>query len=111
MPATRPTPVLSLIALMPTSTTEMSEVSPATTRDPKNRSPSRTPAGASLRIAGKATKARPIPSATTSPTGWPVFVARKPRTAKTPMPANSSKPELENATTEPEPVRSVLRPT
>ena len=37
--------------------------------------------------------------------------AMKPSAAKTPMPASSSKPEFEKATTEPEPVRSVLRPT
>ena len=33
----------------------------------------------------------------------------KPSAAKTPMPARISKPELANATTMPEPVRSVLR--
>ncbi len=79
---------------MTTSITLMSEVSPATTREPKNSSPSRAPPGASLMIAGKAMNASPIPSSATSLTATPWAWAMKPRAAKTPMPASTSKEEL-----------------
>jgi hypothetical protein len=48
---------------MTTSITLTSEVMPAMTSDPKNRTPSSAPAGASLMIVGKAMKARPMPAA------------------------------------------------
>ena len=62
-------------------------------------------------IAGNAMNARPRPSVATSSTGTPAAVAMKPSAAKTPMPASSSKPELANPTTSPEPVMSLRRPT
>ena len=52
-----------------------------------------------------------MPLATTSLMSWPEAWAMKPSAAKTPIPASSSKPELAKATTDPDPVMSVLRPT
>ena len=102
---------LSRTAEITTSMTLTSEVTPATTSEPKNRTPISAPAGASLMIAGKAMKASPRPSVATSSTGCRSAVAMNPRAAKTPMPASSSKPELANPTTSPEPVMSLRRPT
>ena len=94
-----------------TSMTEMREVTPARTRLAKNRTPIRAPAGASLMIVGKAMNASPSPSVATSLTATPLACAMKPRAAKTPMPASTSKLELAKPTTRPDPVMSVSRPT
>ena len=102
---------LSRTAEMTTSITETSDVMPAITSDPKNRTPMNAPAGASEMIAGKAMNARPIPSVATSETAVSFAWAMKPSAAKTPMPASSSKPELAKPTTAPEPDMSVRRCT
>ena len=102
-------PSLSWNAATMTSRIEIKEVRPAKTREPKNSTPRIAPNGASETMVGKAMNARPMPPLATSDTGVPEAAAMKPSAAKTPMPARISKPELANATTMPEPVRSVLR--
>ena len=106
---TRPQASLSWMAATITSRMEISDVMPAKTRAPKNNTPSTEPKGACETIVGNATKASPMPPLTTSSIATLWACAMKPSTAKTPMPASSSKPELAKATTEPDPVRSVLR--
>ena len=103
----RPQPSLSFTAETTTSRMEMSEVNPAITREPKKRMPTRAPMGAWEISVGNATKARPIPLATTSSTRTPEACAMKPSAENTPMPARISKPELDRPTTRPEPVRFV----
>ena len=75
--------------------------------DRKNRTPKIGPttSGICEMTDGKATKARPMPPETTSPTPTPAWVAMKPRVAKTPMPARTSKEELAKAVTSAELVR------
>ena len=75
---------LSRTADMTTSITLTSDVRPAKTNDPKNRTPISAPAGASLMIVGKATKASPRPSDATSSTASPEAWAMKPSAANTP---------------------------
>ena len=106
--AMRPIPNLSWIAAMITSTMEISEVNPASTREPKNSTPITAPPGASPMMAGKAMKARPMPDSTTSSRATPWAWAMNPRAENTPIPARISKPELAKPTTRPEPVRSVF---
>ena len=107
--AQRLRPSLSFTAETTTSRIEMREVKPAITSDPKNSTPIRVPNGAAEIIVGKATNARPRPELTTSVTATPEACAMKPSAENTPMPARTSKPELENPTTRPEPVRLVRR--
>ncbi len=106
---TRPHPSLSCRAATITSRIEMREVTPAKTRAPKNSTPMIDPPVACDTIVGKATNARPMPEVATPETSVPCAWAMNPSAANTPMPARISKPELANATTRPEPVRSVLR--
>ena len=105
---TRARPNLSWIAAMTTSTIEIREVKPASTSEPKNSTPIRAPAGASLMMVGKAMKASPTPSVTTSSIATPCACAMKPSAENTPMPHRISKPEFAKPTTRPEPVRSVF---
>ena len=102
-------PSLSRTPETTTSTMLSSDVSPATVKEAKNNTPISDPKGAWEMIVGNATKASVMPCPATSETPWPVCPAMKPRAAKTPIPASSSKPELAKPTTSPEPVRSVRR--
>lgn len=75
-------------------------------RDAKKRNPNSGPPGIEATMVGKVTKERSTPvmpssSAMVTPWAW----AMKPRVENTPIPASSSKDELENATTSPVPVR------
>ena len=107
--ATRLVFSLSCTAAITTSSTEINEVSPANTSEPKNSRPISAPAGAWLMMVGNAIKARPMPPAATSPTCCPLAVAIKPSAANTPIPASNSKLLLANATTMPVPVKSESR--
>jgi len=80
-----------------------SEVKPAINREPKNSTPNRGPPGIWLIMVGKAMNANPIPEVATSSTATPEVEAMKPRVAKTPIPAKTSKPELDSPTTVPRP--------
>src|SRR5690606_12025339 len=108
---TRVSSNLSRTAEITTSRMLTNDVRPASTSEPKNSTPSREPAGASLMIVGNTTNANRMQLATTSVTATSLACARKPRAANTPLPASSSKPEFERPTTSPEPVMSFLRPT
>ena len=98
---------LSLIAETTTSSNENSEVKPAMKSEAKNRNPNNPPRGIWLMMAGKATNARPMPEVATSSTATLDCTAMKPRAAKTPMPASTSKEELAKPVTRPVPVRLV----
>ncbi|GHJ23728.1 hypothetical protein TPA0909_53420 [Streptomyces albus] len=87
-----------------------SEVMPAMARETKKRKPKAAPIGICEMTVGKAMKASPTPSVTTSPTATPLACAMKPRVAKTPMPARISKELLAKPATSAEPVRSERRP-
>ena len=108
VPLTRLMLSLSRTAAMTTSTMEIIEVKPARTRQAKKRKPKTSPAGIEAMSAGKVKNASPTPPSTSSQAMPPAWT-RKPRPAKTPMPASTSNAELENATTRPELVRFVLR--
>src|SRR5699024_2245703 len=105
----RAMPALSLIDDTTTSTILNSEVNPANTIAAKNKKPNHAPPGMAEMMVGNATNASPTPDSATSATGTLLADAMNPRAEKTPIPASSSKPLLENPTTRPAPVRFVRR--
>ena len=107
--AVREDPILSWKDEMTTSVMEIRDVRPARMRQRKNTTPQIGPPGICEMRAGKAMNARPGPPPTSSQPAPADVVTRKPRVAKTPMPARTSNAELEKPTTRPELVRLVLR--
>ena len=85
---------------------EMKEVSPAMVKEAKKSTPNRAPPGICEMTVGKVTKDSSGPVmffSSSTPTPW--APAMKPRVAKTPMPASSSKAELAKPATSPVPTR------
>ena len=74
-------------------------------RHAKNTTPQMGPPGICEMSAGKAMNARPGPPLTSSQPAPAAEETRKPRVAKTPIPARTSNAELEKPTTRPELVR------